>query len=85
MGDWHGKQENLTNGRSTNRHGSGGGGDGLRISSGVGTTQGRSLVSSTGDAFNRTGFSRFINGPAGRVFRVAAGVAFLLGVLVSRR
>lgn len=30
-----------------------------------------------GDAFNRTGLSRFLNGPAGRVFRVGAGLGFL--------
>ena len=29
------------------------------------------------DAFNRTGFSRWLNRPAGRLFRVTAGVAFL--------
>ena len=28
-------------------------------------------------AFNRTGFSRFINSPAGRVFRLTAGAGFL--------
>ena len=29
------------------------------------------------EAFNRSGFSRFINSPAGRVFRVVAGAGFL--------
>lgn len=29
------------------------------------------------DAFNRSAFSRFINSPAGRVFRLAAGTVFL--------
>ena len=29
------------------------------------------------DAFNRTGFSHFLNSTAGRVFRVVAGIAFL--------
>jgi hypothetical protein len=29
------------------------------------------------DAFNRSGLSRFLNEPAGRVFRVAMGVLFL--------
>ena len=29
------------------------------------------------DAFNRSGFSRFINSGAGRIFRVAAGIGFL--------
>lgn len=30
------------------------------------------------DRFNRSGFSRFINSPAGRVFRLVAGAAFLV-------
>lgn len=30
------------------------------------------------EAFNRSGFSRFINSPAGRIFRLAAGLGFLL-------
>ncbi len=29
-------------------------------------------------AFNRSGLSRFLNSPAGRVFRVVAGVGFLV-------
>jgi hypothetical protein len=29
------------------------------------------------EGFNRAGFSRFLNSPAGRVFRVAAGLGFL--------
>jgi hypothetical protein len=29
------------------------------------------------EGFNRSGFSRFLNRPAGRVFRLAAGIAFL--------
>jgi hypothetical protein len=34
------------------------------------------------EAFNRTGLSRFINGGAGRGFRLVAGLAFLtLGIL----
>jgi hypothetical protein len=32
---------------------------------------------SSAEAFNRSGFSRFINGPAGRVFRLVAGMGFL--------
>lgn len=32
----------------------------------------------TAERFNRTGFSHFINSPAGRVFRVVAGAGFLL-------
>jgi hypothetical protein len=35
-------------------------------------------MSSLEASFNRSGFSRFINGPAGRVFRLAAGTAFLV-------
>jgi hypothetical protein len=31
-----------------------------------------------GEAFNSTGFSRFINSGWGRVFRLAAGVGFLV-------
>ncbi len=30
------------------------------------------------EAFNRSGFSRFLNSPAGRIFRVAAGLGFLV-------
>ena len=30
------------------------------------------------EAFNRSGFSRFINSPAGRVFRLVAGTVFLV-------
>ena len=35
-------------------------------------------MSKMADAFNRGGFSRFLNSPAGRVFRLAAGVGFLV-------
>ena len=31
-----------------------------------------------GEAFNRSGFSQFINSPAGRIFRLAAGTGFLV-------
>lgn len=30
------------------------------------------------EAFNRSGFSRFINSPAGRLFRLVAGAGFLI-------
>jgi hypothetical protein len=30
------------------------------------------------EAFNRSGFSRFLNSPAGRIFRLAAGTGFLV-------
>jgi hypothetical protein len=30
------------------------------------------------EAFNRSGFSRFINSPAGRIFRVVAGIGFFV-------
>jgi hypothetical protein len=35
-------------------------------------------MSNIADAFNRTGFSRFINRRTGRAFRLAAGTAFLV-------
>jgi hypothetical protein len=34
-------------------------------------------MAKTAERFNRSGFSRFINSPAGRVFRFAAGLVFL--------
>jgi hypothetical protein len=30
------------------------------------------------EAFNRSGLSKFLNSPAGRIFRLAAGIAFLV-------
>jgi hypothetical protein len=36
------------------------------------------------EAFNRSGFSRFLNGPAGRIFRVVAGLGFLVVGYVYR-
>jgi len=33
---------------------------------------------SSAEAFNRSGFSRFINSPAGRGFRLVAGMGFLV-------
>jgi hypothetical protein len=33
---------------------------------------------SSAEVFNRSGFSRFINSPAGRVFRLVAGAGFLV-------
>jgi hypothetical protein len=41
-------------------------------------------MSQRSDSFNRSGFSRFLNGPAGRLFRLAAGVAFLVVGFVYR-
>jgi hypothetical protein len=39
-------------------------------------------VSSLEEVFNQSGFSRFLNSPAGRVFRVVVGLGFLaLGLL----
>lgn len=35
-------------------------------------------------SFNRSGFSRFLNGPAGRVFRIVAGACFLVAGLIFR-
>ena len=37
-----------------------------------------------GEAFNRSGFSRFINSPAGRIFRLVAGTGFLVFGFVYR-
>jgi hypothetical protein len=36
------------------------------------------------ERFNRTGFSRFINSAGGRIFRLAAGTAFLVFGLLNR-
>ena len=36
------------------------------------------------EVFNRSGFSRFINSPAGRVFRLVAGIGFLVVGYVYR-
>lgn len=35
-------------------------------------------MSSFEEGFNRSGLSRFLNSPAGRVFRILAGLAFLI-------
>jgi len=35
-------------------------------------------------AFNRSGFSRFINSPAGRAFRLVAGAGFLVAGYLYR-
>jgi len=34
-------------------------------------------MSSMQEVFNRSGFSRFLNSPAGRIFRIFAGLGFL--------
>lgn len=36
------------------------------------------------EAFNQKGFSKFINSPAGRIFRLVAGTAFLVVGFVFR-
>lgn len=36
------------------------------------------------EAFNRSGFSRFLNSPAGRIFRLVAGTGFLVVGYVYR-
>jgi hypothetical protein len=36
------------------------------------------------EAFNQTGFSKFINSPAGRIFRLVAGTGFLVVGYVFR-
>ena len=41
-------------------------------------------MSSLAVAFNRSGFSRFLNGSAGRIFRLVAGLGFLTVGLVYR-
>jgi hypothetical protein len=41
-------------------------------------------MSRSKEAFNRSGFSRFLNSPAGRVFRLVAGLAFLVVGYVYR-
>ena len=33
---------------------------------------------SSHELFNRSGFSKFLNSPAGRIFRLVAGMAFLV-------
>jgi hypothetical protein len=35
-------------------------------------------MSSFDEAFNRSGFSRFINSSVGRIFRIVAGIGFLV-------
>ena len=35
-------------------------------------------------AFNQSGFSRFLNSPAGRIFRLVAGMGFLILGLILR-
>jgi len=35
-------------------------------------------------SFNLSGFSRFLNSPAGRIFRLVAGIGFLLVGIVYR-
>ena len=41
-------------------------------------------MSSFEEVFNRSGFSRFINSSAGRIFRLVAGLAFLVVGFVYR-
>jgi len=36
------------------------------------------------EAFNRSGFSKFLNSPAGRVFRFVGGTGFLIVGLIFR-
>jgi hypothetical protein len=36
------------------------------------------------DIFNRSAFSRFLNSPAGRIFRILAGIGFLVIGFVYR-
>ena len=41
-------------------------------------------MSGLAESFNQSGFSRFLNGPSGRVFRIVAGMGFLIVGLVFR-
>ena len=41
-------------------------------------------MQSLGERFNLSGLSRFLNRPAGRIFRLAAGMGFLLVGVVYR-
>jgi len=41
-------------------------------------------MSRLAERFNRSGFSRFINSPAGRIFRLVAGLAFLIVGIIYR-
>lgn len=41
-------------------------------------------MGSLAESFNQSGFSHFLNGPSGRVFRIAAGMGFLILGLVFR-
>ena len=41
-------------------------------------------MSSLAAGFNRSGFARFLNSPAGRVFRIVAGMGFLILGLIFR-
>jgi len=40
---------------------------------------------SPADSFNRSSFGRWLNSPAGRVFRATAGTGFLVAGLAARR
>ena len=42
-------------------------------------------MSATADSFNRSSFGRWINSPAGRVFRGTAGTGFVVAGLAARR
>jgi hypothetical protein len=41
-------------------------------------------MGSFSESFNQSGFSHFLNGPSGRVFRIVAGMGFLILGLVFR-
>jgi hypothetical protein len=46
-------------------------------------SRGRTSMRGAAAAFNRSGFARFLNSPAGRIFRVVAGVGFLIVGIVA--
>ena len=41
-------------------------------------------MSSLEEGFNRSGFSRFLNSPAGRIFRLVAGIGFIVAGYIFR-
>ena len=41
-------------------------------------------MSSLKDSFNRSGFSKFLNSPAGRIFRLVAGMGFIVAGYLFR-
>ncbi|MHA6511989.1 hypothetical protein [Tessaracoccus sp. Z1128] len=42
-------------------------------------------MGTTADSLNRSPFGRWINSPAGRIFRTTAGTGFMVAGLIARR